>query len=90
MSGNLEQSSLRRKRRTRDPMSAFDGLPAPLRLWLSEAALPWSPVSARRLWSKSCAKGLTEEETQASLNVAEAKTLARDRHSTLFDFNTQN
>jgi len=42
------------------------------------------------LWSKSRAKGLTEEETLASLNVAEAKTLARDRHSTLIDFNQQN
>ncbi|EEB71790.1 conserved hypothetical protein [Ruegeria sp. R11] len=90
MTGNLGQSSLRGKRRSGDPMSAYDSLPAPLRLWLSEAALPWSPASARRLWSKSRAKGLTEEETLASLNVAEAKTLARDRHSTLIDFNQQN
>ncbi len=71
-------------------MSAYDSLPAPLRLWMSEAALPWSPASARRLWSKSRAKGLTKEETLASLNAAEAKTLTRDRHSTLFDFNQQN
>jgi len=90
MTGNLGQSSLRGKRRSGDPMSAYDSLPAPLRLWLSEAALPWSTASARRLWSKSHAKGLTEEETLASLNVAEAKTLARDRHSTLIDFNQQN
>ena len=90
MTGNLGQISLRVKRRSGDPMSAYDSLPAPLRLWLSEAALPWSPASARRLWSKSRAKGLTEEETLASLNVAEAKTLARDRHSTLIDFNQQN
>lgn len=90
MSRNLGQSSLRRKRRSGDPMSAYDGLPAPVRLWLSEAALPWSPASVRRLWSKSRAKGLTHEETLASLNAAEAKTLARDRHSTLFDLNSQN
>ena len=90
MIGNLGQSSLRRKRRTGDPMSAYDGLPAPLRLWLSEAALPWSPASARRLWSKSRAKGLTEEETLASLSAVKAKTLARDRHSTLIEFNPQN
>ncbi|WP_368039908.1 DUF6525 family protein [Ruegeria atlantica] len=61
MSGNLGQSSLHRKRRSGDPMSAYDGLPAPLRLWLSEAALPWLAASARRLWSKSRAKGLTPE-----------------------------
>ncbi len=87
MSGNLGRSSLRRKRRSGDPMSAYDGLPAPLRLWLSQAALPWSPASARRLWSKLRAKGLTHEEMVASLNAAEAKTLARDRHSAFFDFN---
>jgi len=40
MTGNLGQSSLRGKRRSGDPMSAYDSLPAPLRLWLSEAALP--------------------------------------------------
>ena len=78
MSRNLGQSSLRRKRRSGDPMSAFDGLPAPLRQWLSEAALPWSPASARRIWSKFRAKGLTPEETLLSLSQIEARTLARD------------
>lgn len=81
MNRNLGQSSLRRKRRSGDPMAAFDGLPAPLRQWLSEAALPWSPASARRIWSKALAKGLTPEETLASLSQAEARTLARDRQS---------
>ncbi|SFO05675.1 hypothetical protein SAMN04487859_11484 [Roseovarius lutimaris] len=90
MSGNLGQSSLRHKRRSGDPMSAYDGLPAPLRQWLSVAALPWSPASARRLWSTLRSKGLTQEEILKSLNKAEVKTLARDRHSTLFDFNLQN
>lgn len=90
MSRNLGQSSLRRKRRSGDPMSAYDGLPAPLRQWLSAAALPWSPVSARRLWFKLRSKGLTQEEMLASLSEAEARTLARDRHSTLFDHSPQN
>jgi len=78
MNRNLGQSSLRRKRRSSDPMAAFDGLPAPLRQWLSEAALPWSPASARRIWSKSLAKGSTPEEALLSLSQAEAQTLARD------------
>ncbi|WP_299847647.1 DUF6525 family protein [uncultured Roseovarius sp.] len=79
MSANLGQSSLRRKRRSADPMAAYDGLPAPLRRWLSEAALPWSPSSARRIWSRSLGKGLTPEETLLSLDQAEAKTLSRDK-----------
>lgn len=82
MSGNLGQSSLRRKRRSGDPMAAFDGLPAPLRQWLAEAALPWSPASARRIWARSRARGLTPEQTLLSLSLAEARTLARDRQST--------
>lgn len=89
MSRNLGQSSLQRKRRSGDPMQAYDGLPAPLRQWLSAAALPWSPASARRLWFKLRAKGLAQEEMIALLSEAEARTLAQDRHSTLFDFNPQ-
>ena len=90
MSRNLGQSTLRRKRRSGDPMPAYDGLPPPLRQWLSAAALPWSPTPARRLWFKLRSKGLTQEEMIVSLSEVEARTLARDRHSILFDFNPQN
>ena len=79
MNGNLGQSSLARKRRSIDPMRAYDELPAPLRRWLAEAALPWSAASARRIWAKSRARGLTPEETHRSLSRAEARTLARDQ-----------
>ncbi len=88
MKRNLEQSSLRRKRRSSDPMLAFDRLPAPLRQWVAEAVLPWSPASARRIWSKSRAEDMTPEETLLSLNQAEARTLARDRHATSFKLNS--
>lgn len=84
MSRNLGQSSLPVKRRSGDPMVAFDGLPAPLRQWLSQAALPWSPASVRRIWSKSRSRGLSPEETLVSLSQAEARALARDRQSTVF------
>ncbi len=63
-------------------MQAYDALPAPLRQWLGQAALPWSPVSARRLWQRAHAQGLSVEQTLASLSQAEARTLARDLHST--------
>ncbi len=79
MTRNLGQCGLRRKRRAADPMAAYDGLPAPLRHWLSEAALPWSPASAKRIWTKSLARGMSQEEALLSLGRAEAKTLARDR-----------
>ncbi|MEM6887404.1 MAG: DUF6525 family protein [Pseudomonadota bacterium] len=79
MMRNLGQSSLNRRRRPRDPMAMYDGLPAPLRHWLSEASLPWSPASARRIWKKAHQKGLSVEETLSVLERAEAKSLARDR-----------
>lgn len=88
MKRNLGQTSLRRTRRARDPMEAFDGLPAPVRQWVAQAALPWSPASVRRIWSKSRARGLSEGEALVSLAQAEARTLARDRQSTVFKLNS--
>ena len=79
----MGESALRRKRRGGDPMAAFDGLPPPLRQWLSQAILPWSPTSARRIWLKSRAKGLSPEETLRALSLAEEKTLMRDKVSNL-------
>jgi len=88
MRGNLGQTSLRRKRRSVDPMNAYDGLPAPLRQWMSQAALPWSPTSVRRIWSKSRAKGLSPEQALSLLSQAEARTLERDRQSSVFKLNS--
>jgi hypothetical protein len=79
MNRNLGDTSLRRKRRSGDPMHAYDALPTPLRRWLSQAALPWSPASARKIWTRAQAKGLDTEAALAVLSRAETKTLARDR-----------
>jgi len=78
---NLGQTSLRGKRRRRNPMQTYDALPAPLRQWLSQAALPWSPASARKIWKRAQANGLTAEEALALLCKAETTTLARDKHA---------
>lgn len=88
MNRNLGQTSLRRKRRSGDPMDAFDDLPAPVRQWVACAALPWSPTSVRRIWSKSRAKGLSDAQALESLSQAEACTLARDRQSTVSQLNS--
>ncbi|MEM6304784.1 MAG: DUF6525 family protein [Pseudomonadota bacterium] len=81
MARNLGQSSLRKRRRARDPMGHFDGLPAPLRRWLAQAALPWSPSSAQRLWRAARARGLSAQEAIDHLSQTEARMLARDRHT---------
>ena len=76
---NLGQTSLPRKRRSGDPMAAYDTLPPTLRRWLAEAALPWSPRSARRIWAKALANGLTPDEALGALAKAEARTLEKDQ-----------
>lgn len=77
MTRNLGQTGLRCKRRSVDPMRSYDALPAPLRNWLSQAVLPWSPKSARRLWTRACSQGLSTDEALRLLSRTEAQTLAR-------------
>lgn len=81
---NLGQTSLRRTRRSGDPMQNYDALPAPLRQWLGQAALPWSPASARRIWKKLQANGQTVEDALSALSEAEARTLSRDRFTSQY------
>ncbi len=78
LSQNLGETRLRRRRRSADPMRTYDALPAPLRHWLADAALPWSPASAHRVWVRAPARGLSAEATLASLTDAEARLLTRD------------
>lgn len=74
-------TTLRRRRRLADPMQAYDALPRPLRLWLAQAALPWSPVSCRRIWAKARAEGASHDDILDRLTRAEQMTLSRDRFS---------
>ena len=81
MNGNLGETTLTRRTRTTDPMRVYDALPQPLRQWLAGAALPWSPVSCKRIWNKARKEGLSHEDALARMVSAERKTLARDRKS---------
>lgn len=78
MSRNLGETRLARRRARRDPMRAFDDLPAPLRRWLAEAALPWSPASCRRILQRARERGEPMEAILARLDRAEALTLSKD------------
>ena len=80
--GNLGATTLRARRRKGDPMQAYDALPGQLRRWLAEAALPWSPASARRVWTRARAKGMSVEVALQTLTQAEIQTLARDANAT--------
>lgn len=79
MTGNLGYTTLRKRRRAANPMHTFDALPQPLRLWLANAVLPWSPVSCKRIWDRARNKGLCTDEAILILAAAEQKALARDK-----------
>ena len=64
--------------RSVDPMAEHDRLPAPLRAWLAQAALPWSAQSAARLWQRALHETRCPDAALARLQSAEAKTLARE------------
>jgi hypothetical protein len=70
--------SPRARWRAANPMSAYDRLPRELRLWLAEAALPWSAPSALRLWQRALGKTGCVRAARDLMARAEAKTLARE------------
>ncbi len=77
--GNLGATSLRRKPRDGDPMRAYDRLPPELRCWLSAAALPWSPASARRAYATAMARtGGDPAGALAQLDRLQRRLIARD------------
>ena len=67
MTRNLS-TTLRRRRR-------------PLRTWMAQAVLPWSPASGRRIWVRARAEGTSPDDILDRLDRAEQKTLSRDRFS---------
>ncbi len=71
-------ASPRARWRQTNPMRDHDALPAPLRQWATQAALPWSARSLRRAWAKSLAATGCPDKALARLRRAEAATLARE------------
>ncbi len=59
-------------------MAAYDRLPRDLRVWLAEAALPWSAASVLRLWERALRETGCAQAARARLARAEAKALARE------------
>lgn len=79
MKRNLGATTLKRRQRAVDPMTAYDALPPILRRWLAGAALPWSPASCRRIWLAGRSKGDGDAAMIERLDRAERRTLSRDR-----------
>nr|WP_299640753.1 DUF6525 family protein [uncultured Ruegeria sp.] len=75
--GRNLQSNLKRRRRQAAPMQVYDSLPSGLRQWLATASLPWSPVSAQKIWNRA---GGTRNPSAAlmRLDAIEQAMLRRD------------
>jgi len=71
-------TSPRARWRTGCAMTDHDALPKPLRLWASQAALPWSARSLRRIWTRALAETGCAETALARLTLAEQATLRRE------------
>jgi hypothetical protein len=72
-------ASTLRRRRSRDPMRAFDRAPEALRRLLAGAALPWSADSALRLYARALKRaGGGAGAALARLDARERALLARD------------
>jgi len=70
---------LKCRKRSVDPMREYDRLPQPLRLWLSQAALPWSAPSVKRAWRRALARHEgCEIRALDYMSRAEARSLTKD------------
>ncbi|WP_233253421.1 DUF6525 family protein [Paracoccus binzhouensis] len=77
MRGNLATSLHRRRRPC--SLAQYDRLPPELRRWLAQAALPWSPASALRLWQRFLREAAGDTEVaRKRLDLIEARMLMRD------------
>lgn len=78
MRRNLGETRLRTRKRTEDPMRAFDRLPPDLRTWLANAALPWRPRSVQRAYDRALARTGDPDRALAELDQMQHSKLARD------------
>ncbi|MEM9012425.1 MAG: DUF6525 family protein [Pseudomonadota bacterium] len=78
MPGNRGQTSLKRKRRSEDPMQEFDRLPPELRAWLAEAVLPWRPRSVQRAFDTAFARTRDKADAFQQLDRLQERLVAKD------------
>ena len=56
MRRNRGVTTLKTKRRARNPMGEFDKLPPHLRAWVATAKLPWRAATVQRAYDKALAR----------------------------------
>ena len=78
MTGNRGKTSLKRKRRSENPMGDYDNLPKELRVWVAAAVLPWRPKSVRRTFDRAFSQTGDRKKALAELDRLQRRLIARD------------
>ena len=78
MPRNLGNTSLRKRRRSEDPMRDFDRLPPVLRAWVAHAVLPWRPRSVLRAYNRALSQYGDPKQALAELERLQSSQLAKD------------
>lgn len=78
-SRNCGNTSLKRRSRANNSMAAYDRLPPDLRVWVTQATLPWSPHSTLRAWRRALQTcGGDVELAKEMLDRIERRQVTRD------------
>ena len=78
MRGNRGTTSLKLKRRNKNPMREFDRLPGELRSCLATAVLPWRPRSVRRAFERALARTKDHARALEELDQLQDRLVAKD------------
>ena len=78
MKNNLGRTKLPIRNRRTDSLRDFDKLPHPLREWLRNAILPWSPKSVRRVYHRAFSISGNIDLALAELERIQELQLAKD------------
>lgn len=78
MGRNVGRTKIRKRRRNENPMREYDRLPPILRMWVSQAALPWRPRSVLRAYNSALARTGNQSQALDELKRLETAQLAKD------------
>ncbi|MCF2904074.1 DUF6525 family protein [Octadecabacter sp. CECT 8868] len=78
MRSNRGATTLKTKRRARNPMQDYDRLPPELRVWVSGALLPWRAATVRRAYDRALARSGDQDRALAELDRLQRKQVAKD------------
>lgn len=78
MPSNRGATTLKRSRPARHPMHEYDALPDPLRVWVSNAMLPWRSKSVKGAYDKALAQTGDAQAALKALDALQQRLIAKD------------